>query len=142
MEWPKLTGISSINALEKDVVTIKSDIAHLKDYQEKCERSHDLASTHRRKSDAEMISVSTTLKATLDAQTKSGATQEEILRTLQSFKNQVDDMAQYTPAMRRTNNKYIVFDTVKEWCGFVAGIAAGVTPVVAIGLAIYHFLIK
>lgn len=89
------------------------DIADLQLYQQACEKSHEAGTAHRRRSDAEMITISKTLNDTLMTQRASQETQEAILATLKGFKDQIEEMSRYTPAMRRAQDNFEVVDNVK-----------------------------
>ncbi len=137
MRFPKIVYSDTM----AKVAQHDKDIEALQSYQQACEKSHEAGTAHRRKSDAEMITISKTLNDTLATQRASQETQEAILATLKGFKEQIEEMAKYTPAMRRAQDNYEVVDNVKGATIWTISKAKDVAVwIAAIAVAYYHIL--
>lgn len=137
MGFPKFLDSDTMAKIEQHDI----DIAALKSYQETCEKSHEVTSVHRRKSDAEMIGISNTLNETLATQKLSQETQEAILATLKEFKDKIEEVSKYTPAMRRAQGNYEVVDSVKGATVWTVSKMKDVAVwIAAIAVAYYHIL--
>lgn len=137
MRFPKLVD-SDIMA---KVAQHDKDIADLQLYQQACEKSHEAGTAHRRRSDAEMITISKTLNDTLMTQRASQATQEAILETLKGFDERIEEMSKYTPAMRRAQDNFEVVDNVKGATVWTISKAKDIAVwIAAIAVAYYHIL--
>jgi len=137
MRFPKIVDSETM----AKVAQHDKDIEALQYYQQACEKSHEAGTAHRRKSDAEMITISKTLNETLATQKASQATQEAILETLKGFNERIEEMSKYTPAMRRAQDNFEVVDNVRGATAWTISKAKDIAVwIAAIAVAYYHIL--
>lgn len=130
MRFPKIVDSDTM----AKVAQHDKDIEALQFYQAECEKSHETGRAHRRKSDAEMIEISKTLTETMNIN-------REIRDTLRGFKDQIEEMSKYTPAMRRAQDNYEVVDNVKGATIWTISKAKDIAVwIAAIAVAYYHIL--